>query len=171
MRVSSTLDELKKQYGDNLRIVWKHYVVHPQVATDASLAACAAQQQGKFKEFHEEIWAKGWEGGRMKDISAPAMEKIAQDLKLDMNKFKADMASQKCKDDLANDQKMLAAVGTRGTPAFYINGRYLSGAQPIDSFKKLIDEEMKKADDAIKAGAKAEEYYSSIVAKGKKSVQ
>ncbi len=154
-----------------MRIVWKHYVVHPQVATTPALAACAAQKQGKFFEMERTIWDKSWQDGRLSDLSEPTMQKYAQELGLNMDKFKADMASDACKQDIQKDQQALAQVGVRGTPAFFINGRPLSGAQPIDRFKAVIDEELKKANDAIKAGKKPEEIYSSIVASGKKTVQ
>jgi len=169
-RVTSTIDELLKQYPNDVRLVWKHYVVHPQVATTAALATCAAQKQGKFFEMKAKIFTDGWPEGRMGDIGEATMTKFAQELGLNMDKFKTDMASDGCKQDIANDQKVLSAVGVRGTPAFFINGRFISGAQPIDKFKAVIDEELKKADDALKGGQKVEEYYSSIVAKGKKSL-
>ena len=69
------------------------------------------------------------------------------------------------------DQAELAKVGTTGTPAFYINGRFLSGARPIEQFKAIIDEELKKADERIKAGTPAEKYYDEwVIGKGKKSL-
>jgi protein-disulfide isomerase len=169
-RVTSTMDELLKQYPNDVRLVWKHYVVHPQVATTAALATCAAQKQGKFFEMKNKIFTDGWPEGRMGDIGEATMTKFAQDLGLNMDKFKAAMASEECKQDIANDQKVLTQVGVRGTPAFFINGRFISGAVPIERFKAIIDEEMKKADDALKGGQKADEYYTSIVAKGKKSL-
>jgi predicted DsbA family dithiol-disulfide isomerase len=116
------------------------------------------------------IFTDGWPEGRMGDIGEATMTKFAQDLGLNMDKFKSDLASEGCKQDIANDQKVLSQVGVRGTPAFFINGRFISGAVPIERFKAIIDEELKKADDALKGGTKADEYYSSIVAKGKKSL-
>jgi predicted DsbA family dithiol-disulfide isomerase len=151
-------------------VVWKHYVVHPQTATAPALATCAAQKQGKFWELEAAIWEKGWANGRMSDISEEAIVKYAADIGLNVDKLKADMQGSDCREQIQKDQAMLAQVGVRGTPAFFINGRYLSGAQPIDRFKAIIDEELKKADEAIKAGKKPEEIYSSIVASGKKSV-
>ena len=169
-RVTSTIEELLKQYPNDVRLVWKHYVVHPQVATTAALATCAAQKQGKFFEMKNKIFTDAWPEGRMGDIGEATMTKLAQDLGLNMEKFKADLASDGCKQDIANDQKVLSQVGVRGTPAFFINGRFISGAVPIEKFKAVIDEELKKADDALKGGQKADEYYTSIVAKGKKSL-
>jgi protein-disulfide isomerase len=170
MRVGQTVEQLKQQYGDDLRVVWKHLIVHPS-ASLAAHASCAAQKQGKFFEFEHKIWEKGWPGGMMKDISEPVMDGIATELQLDMKKFKADTAGDDCKKQIDDDAKLLGQVGAHGTPAFYINGRFLGGAQDISRFKAVIDEELKKANDAISAGTKAEDYYGKIVANGKKSVQ
>ena len=169
-KVNPTIDELMKQYGDDLRVAYKQYVVHPQVATTPALAVCAAHKQDKFHDLSNAIWEKSWPEGRMGDLSEATIVGYAKDLGLNLDKFKADMASEECKKSIAEDQATLAKVGVRGTPAFFINGRFISGAQPIENFKTVIDEEMKKADAAVKAGKKAEEYYSSIVAAGKKSL-
>ncbi len=138
-------------------------MVHPQTATIPAMASCAAQQQGKFFEMRALIWGK--------DLGEESMKKLAAELGLDAKKFAADLGSEACKTDIANDQKALSAIGTRGTPAFYINGRFLSGARPVEQFKVLVDEELKKADLALKAGVKLEEYYNvAVVQKGKKSI-
>jgi protein-disulfide isomerase len=173
----NTMDEIEKAYPNDVRFVFKHYVVHPQTATIPALATCAAQQQGKFWEMKQAIWDSAWETNprpRMKDaalLGEDNMLKLAKDLKLNEGKFKADMNSDACKGQLAKHQAELSRVGVEGTPAFYVNGRPISGAQPFQNFKAIIDEELKKAEDAIKAGTRAEEYYQkSVVEKGKKSV-
>jgi predicted DsbA family dithiol-disulfide isomerase len=143
--------------------------VHPQVATTPALAACAAHRQGKFDKMEKLIWEKGFNANR--NLSADNMEAIAKEVGLDMNKFKADMNGDDCKKTVQKDQAQLAAVGARGTPAFFINGRFLSGAQPIDRFKAVIDEEIKKADERLKKGAKVESYYDEFVLKaGEKKI-
>jgi predicted DsbA family dithiol-disulfide isomerase len=151
-------------------VVWKHYVVHPATATVPALATCAAQKQGKFWELEQMIWDRSWEGGRMGNMAEETMHGFAKDLGLNVDRFKKDMAGEDCKKLLAEDQQQLSRVGVRGTPAFFINGRFLSGAQPIDRFKAVIDEELQKANDAIKGGTKPEELYSKIIASGKKSL-
>ncbi len=171
-----TLEELQKQYGDNVRFVFKHFVVHPTTAMTPALATCAAGMQGKFWEFEKAVWNSAWDvtSGRPKDLqmlNEDNMNKIATDLKLNVDKFKADLKGDKCKSDVNGGMAVLSKLGVRGTPAFFINGRYLSGAQPIDSFKTIIDEEIKKADEAIKAGTKPEDYYKvAVMEKGKKSL-
>src|SRR5690606_13546128 len=129
LRVKPTLEQIQKEYGDQVRIVYKDYVVHPQSATIPALAACAAHKQGKYKEMYEGIWEKGFNANR--NLSAENMEAIAKSIGLNMSKFKADMDGEECKKEVQVDQAQLAAVGTRGTPSFYINGRHLSGAQPF----------------------------------------
>jgi protein-disulfide isomerase len=169
LRVKPTLDQLQKDYGNDIKIVYKNYVVHPQVATIPAQAACAAHKQGKYQEMYDGIWEKGFNANR--NLSAENMEAIAKSIGLNASKFKADMEGDECKKIVQTDQAQLAAVGTRGTPAFYINGRFLSGAQPIDRFKAIIDEELKKANEAISKGTKLDTYYTdAVLKKGKKSI-
>lgn len=171
-----TMAEIEKAYPKDVRFAFKHFVVHPQTATIPALATCAAQQQGKFWEMEDAIWKSAWEMDprpRMKDatlLGKDNMVKLAKDIGLNMDKFNADLDGAACKDQIAKHQQQLGAVGVDGTPAFYVNGRPISGAQPFENFKAVIDEEIKKADEAIKAGVKAEEYYQkNVVEKGKKS--
>jgi len=167
-RVRPTLDELRKRYGKDLRIVYKHYIVHPDTATVPAHAACAAAKQGKFAPMYEAIFTKGFQQNR--ELGRDKMLELARSLRLKMRKFKADMDSQECKDRVINDQAAMAKIGVRGTPAFFINGRFLSGAQPVDRFTTVIDEELAKATQAIAAGTPQKRYYESIVAAGKTSL-
>ncbi len=154
---------MQKDYGDDVRIVFKHYLVHPDKGTIPSHAACAADKQGKFKPMYELIWEKGFKANR--DLGLENMQKLAQELGLDMAKFKADMEGP-CPKLVQQDQAEVGKLGTTGTPAFYINGRFLSGAQPIDAFKTLIDEELKKANERISKGeATPATYYDEFVMK------
>jgi len=150
--------------------VVKQFVVHPDRATLPALAVCAAQKQNKFHEMEKLIWDKGWPGEQPSNLGREALDGFAKELKLNGTKFKADMDSEPCNKQLAENKALLARVGTRGTPGFYINGRFLAGAVPIDRFKAIIDEEIKKADEALKGGAKLQDYYAAIVANGKKSI-
>lgn len=167
---------MHKDYGQDLKIVFKQFVVHPDTATVPALAVCAAQKQNKSQEMEKLIWEKGWSdaGGFPRPdpekLKEPAMETFAKQLQLNVPKFKADMDGEACKQQLADNKALLQKLGVRGTPGFFVNGRYLVGAQPIEKFKALIDEEIKKADEALKNGTKLQDYYASIVANGKKSI-
>jgi protein-disulfide isomerase len=163
-RVRPTIEQIEKDYGNDVKVVYKNFVVHPQTATDPALASCAAHRQGKYKEMKELLWEKAYKANR--NFARDNLEALG----LDMAKYKADMDGA-CKEIIQKEQKELSAVGVRGTPAFYINGRYLSGAQPIDRFKAVIDEELKKANDAVSKGTSVDAYYSeAVLKKGKKSL-
>lgn len=167
-RVRPTLDQILADYPE-VKLVFKHFLVHGQKAMVPALAACAAHQQGKFWEMSAAIYERAF---AVSDLSEQRMRELAADLGLDLDRFDRDMAGSSCKADIESDQQTLAAVGVRGTPAFYVNGRFLSGARPYEQFKTLIDEELAKADAATRRGVKVRDYYDrEIVAKGKKSVE
>ncbi len=149
--------------------MYKHFVVHPSSATTPALAACAANKQGKFSEMENLIWQKGFKAGR--NLSEDNMKKLAAEAGLNMGKFEGDMKGV-CKAEIQKDQADMRKVGTTGTPAFYINGRFLSGARPVDQFKKIIDEELKKANTRIgDGGTSVENYYTEwVLKKGKKKL-
>jgi protein-disulfide isomerase len=167
-RARGTMDEIIKNYPNDVRIAYKHYIVHPTVATIPSQAACAAHKQGKFAEMDNLIWEKGFKAER--NLSQENMDALAKELGLDMNRFKADMQGD-CQKIIQQDQAELAKVGVTGTPGFFINGRFIRGAQPFPAFKAVIDEELKKADERIAKGTPVEKYYQEwVLAKGEKNL-
>jgi protein-disulfide isomerase len=164
-KVRTTLDELRQRYGSKLRIVYKHFIVHPQVATDAALAACAAHRQKKFFEMHDLLWKRAFAS---RTYSPAFIRDLAREIGLDMARYDVDIGPT-CRTIVDRDQRALSAIGMRGTPCFYINGRYLSGAQPTATFSAIIDEELAKAEAAAKQGIKPAKYYETIVRDGQKS--
>ncbi|HMC10173.1 MAG TPA: DsbA family protein, partial [Pirellulaceae bacterium] len=73
------------------------------------------------------------------------LEKYAEELGLDMAKFKQALDTRQYKGRVDEDLDVVIQVGARGTPAFFVNGRLLSGAQPLDAFKTVVDEELASA--------------------------
>jgi len=169
-KASSTVEQIREAYPKDVRIVNKYFLIHGPPAIAPGMAACAAGKQGKFTEMKKLLWSKIFneQGAVQKDqLGGDNMEKFAAELKLDADKFKADMQSADCQNWLQRSQEILQPVGTTGTPSFYVNGRHVAGAFPFEEFKKLIDEEMGKADKAIAGGVKQSEYYQrEIVGKG-----
>jgi len=129
-------------------VVFKHNPLgfHKQ-AMPAALASMAAGKQGKFWEYHDKMFAdqKG-----IKDVAN--LTKWAQELGLDMAAFAKDSKDAGLRKQIENEQRASVALGQRGTPAFLINGKALSGAQPFDGFKTIIEAELKAADEAIAKG-------------------
>src|SRR5262245_34395178 len=103
-------------------------------------------------------------------LTQASLEKLAGDLKLNVDKFKGDMAGDACKNAIMNDQKELAAVGVNGTPALFVNGKPYQGARTAEALEAAITQEVAKADAAIQGGVKLEEYYSSLMKSAKKSL-
>jgi predicted DsbA family dithiol-disulfide isomerase len=157
--------------------VTKHLVVHPNTAMSGALAFCAAARQGKHKEIDNLIWEKSFSARQFdpdkcweSDAGCPLLNGFAQELKLDMNKFKADMKS--CTSVIQADMRALQQFGVGATPSFFINGRFISGAVPIDQFVTVIDEELKKANERIQQGTPQAQYYQQwVLDKGLKSLE
>jgi protein-disulfide isomerase len=99
----------------------------------------AAHEQGKFWEMHDKLFAN------QRALDRASLERYAEELKLDMGKFKAAMDSNKYAAQIEADSAEGMRVGANGTPTFFINGRTVVGAVPFDNFKRVIDDELKKA--------------------------
>jgi protein-disulfide isomerase len=161
-RVTPTIKQLADKYGNDVRIAFKHNALpmHNR-AKAAALAAEAAGNQGKFWEMHDLLFAN------QKELTDENFDKWAGELGLDVAKFKADLADPKTAKKVDDNQKQGTTLGARGTPAFFVNGRYLSGAQPVEAFSALIDEEMKKADALIAKGTSKDSVYAETIKNGK----
>jgi protein-disulfide isomerase len=144
-----------------VRIVFKHAPLpfHAD-APLASEAALAAGEQGKFWEMHDKLFAN------MKALKRENLDAYATELGLNMGKFKAALDGGKYKAQIDADQKLAAQIGASGTPNFYINGRNLVGAQPFEAFKKVIDEELAKAQALVKAGTPRAQVYAKVTENG-----
>jgi predicted DsbA family dithiol-disulfide isomerase len=146
----------------------KQFVVHPELATLAAQAACAADRQGSYPQMERLLWEKGYKDNR--NFSPAKIDALTAEAGLDLARFKTDLQGD-CPKRVREEQQRLAAFGVSSTPSFFINGRFLLGAQPKENFERLIDEELKKADEAIKQGTRPEELYAETVLKpGKKGL-
>jgi predicted DsbA family dithiol-disulfide isomerase len=137
------------------------------VATAAALAVCAAHKQDKFKKMDELVWEKVFKARQFDEAN---LEAVAKEAGLNIDRYKADIAGD-CKAFIQKDQAELSAFGVGATPAFFINGRFLSGAQPLPAFEALVQEELKKADERIAAGTSPANYYKEwVIEKGLKKL-
>ena len=162
-RVVPTIKALEEKYGKDLRVTFKHNPLpfHPNALPAANAAECA-REQGKFWQMHDKLFEN------QQQLSPENYEKWAGEVGLDLNRWKKCFADTKFKSHIEEDQKMGMQLGARGTPAFFVNGRFLSGAQPQPAFEALIDEEMKKAK---ASGVAAKDYYQKVVVdKGEKAM-
>ena len=163
-RVQPTLRALEKRYGDDLRVVVKHnpLPMHPR-ARAAALAAEAAHEQGKFWELHDLLYENS------RALSDDDLRKWAKDAGCSLGRFRSDVTKTALGRRVDDDVELARALGARGTPSFFINGRYLAGAQPQVAFEKVIDEELEEADRRIAAGTPQDMLYETLMRGAKTS--
>ncbi len=144
----------------DVRVIMRHLPltrIHP-AAWPAAVAAEAAGRQGRFWEMHDALFALGPKTlakGIDADDPIPLQgavpfEALAKDLGLDLERFAQDMRSLQVQEGVQADMDLAEALGVRGTPAFFFDGREASGARSPEAFVKL----------RIKAEAEADWRYS-----------
>ncbi len=139
VRVNPTLEQIHKEYGDKVRFAFKHLPLSMHTkARGAHQAAEAAHRQGKFWEMHDRIFADP------KHLSPETYLRYAGEMGLDLERYNSDLSSTSVRKAIDDDLAMAREFGVSGTPSFFINGRFLSGAQPYGSFARVIDEELAK---------------------------
>jgi len=137
-RVEPTVKQLHEKYGDKIRVVFRDLPlvqIHPMAAKAAEAGACAADQN-KFWEMHAKMF------GDQTKLSVEDLKKSAAEIGLNAEAFNACLDSGKKEADWKKDSEDAAKYGLSGTPAFFINGRLISGAQPLEAFTQIIDEEL-----------------------------
>ncbi|AKT41426.1 DsbA family protein [Chondromyces crocatus] len=164
-KVVPTLDEIIKTYGDKVRFVWKDNPLpfHQRAEPAAELAREARAQKGDkgFWAAYDLLWKNN------QKLSDEDLLGYAKELGLDVDKVKVAIAEKKYGASIQADQDLADDLQASGTPHFFINGRRLVGAQPLEKFKALIDEEMKKSEALLAKGVSPKDLYNQIIKDGK----
>ena len=176
--VEPVLAETLKAYegSDTLKVVSKQFVVHPQLATEAALATCAAHKQGKFEAYAEALWKQSWDmkSGRPRmnrqELGRSQLDALARATGLDEQRFAADRDSPACRTKLQEDRTQLSRIGVRGTPYLFINGRLYNGGRTAPALKAAIDAEAKKVEAALAKGTRLAEYYDGLMKTARRSL-
>jgi protein-disulfide isomerase len=145
----ATLKQLHDKYGDKIRVVHMDFPLpfHSH-ALDAAKAARCANEQGKFWPFHDALFAD-------QSKLAPAdLKATAKTLGMNSTKFNTCFDSAKYDSQIKADQAVGEKVGVDGTPAFFIDGRPLTGAQPAPKFEELINDELANGGTTKQASAR-----------------
>ena len=137
LKAYPTVNQVLSTYGDKIHFVYRNYPLpsHPNARPAAEAAQCAAEQ-GQFWQYYDRLFAD------QTKLSDDGLKQSAAALGLDAGRFNACFDSHKYKDRVETDIKDGNEAGVSGTPAFFINGRMLTGAQPFEAFKRVIDEEL-----------------------------
>ena len=122
-----------------MRIVYRDLplAMHKNARGAAEAANCA-QEQGKFHEYHDKLFQN------QRALEVDNLKQYAADLGLDTEQFNQCLDSKKYSKDIDEDMADAQALGVSGTPAFFVNGRFLNGAQPFEAFQQVIDDELQR---------------------------
>ena len=140
-QVMPTLKRVQETYGDQVRIVWKDFpltAIHPQAFGAAQAGQCA-QEQGKFWELHDRLFAN------QQTLQPESLKTHAAAVGLDAAAFSTCLDTAKYADHVQAQMDTGTSLGVASTPTVFINGRMVSGAQPYAAFTKIIDEELERA--------------------------
>ncbi len=167
-KVEASMQQVKDTYGpDKVRIIWKNEPLpfHPNAkpAAEAAQGVFALKGNDAFWKFHDTAFKN--QGA----LSPESYEKWAKDSGVDMAKFKAGIAAHTWAKKVDDDHAAAQKVGVNGTPASYINGVAVSGAQPFDKFKAVIDQELQKANAKLASGTPKDKVYVAMTTENKKN--
>jgi protein-disulfide isomerase len=144
---TETLPQILANYEGRVRYVFRDMPILGQTSIDAAVAAECADDQGRFWEYHNTLFSnQQLLGPRETFIS------LAQNVGIDVNTFSSCLTANTHLGEVVSDQSEGQRLGLRGTPAFFINGRYVSGAQPYEVFASIIDQELARAQSTNSSG-------------------
>ncbi|MEQ8455420.1 MAG: thioredoxin domain-containing protein [Sandaracinaceae bacterium] len=161
-RVEPTISRLVNEHGDDLRVVWRDNPLpfHQNAGPAAELAREAYAQGGdeKFWEAHDLLFEN------QSSLERADLDRYAQQLGLDMARYRTAMDNHTHQAGITADQQAAAALGARGTPAFFINGVQLMGAQPYERFSEVVTRELATARALVEGGTPARNVYAALMA-------
>jgi protein-disulfide isomerase len=131
------LDRIRETYPEEVRVLYKHFPVVSEASWRAAIAAAAAQRQGRFWEMHDLLFEL-----RGQPLTEPLLRGRLRDLGIDADRFSADLRSPEVEAVVRADLAEADRIGLSETPAFFVNGRYLRGAQSFEALRRVIDREL-----------------------------
>jgi protein-disulfide isomerase len=137
-QATQVVEQVLKEYKSEVRIIFKHLPLpnHPLAFKAAEAAVCAAEQ-GRFWPYHDRLFGST-------DLSAEWLKKTAVELGLDAGRFNACLGSEAARAVVLSNLQEARRLGIQGTPTFIVNGRVLRGLVSVETFKKVIDQELNK---------------------------
>ena len=163
-RALATLAELDARYAGQLRFVWKDLPLsfHKRAEPAAELAREARAQKGDegFWKAHDKLFAS------QSTLEDADLERLASELSLDAKKVLAAIQKHKHKAAIDADMALAEDFAVQGTPHFFINGRRLVGAQPVEKFAAVVDLELARAKGVLAKGAAPGDIYAAVTKDG-----
>lgn len=156
-RAAERIREIKREYGDVVRVQLRHRPLPNYPDSQRAAEACAAAgEQGQFWRFHDVLFA------HQTALDPPSLERYAQEMGLDMSRFRDALESERARKQVDEDSILAAQLGVRGAPVVFVNGRPLRGLTDVAMLKKVIDEEIARANSLLASGVPAQELYKHL---------
>jgi protein-disulfide isomerase len=163
-RAEETVKALREEYGDKLRVVFKDeplpFHEHAEPAAEAALQVREEKGDAAYWQMHDALFAG------QGDLSDDTLIQIAAQLGARPDRVKTAIAKHTHRKAIDDDLSLSDDLQADGTPHFFIDGRRLVGSQPKAKFEAIIDEELKKAADAIAHGTRTEGVYDALTRDG-----
>jgi protein-disulfide isomerase len=162
-RSASTIAQLRTEFGNDLRVVFKHNPLpfHKEAMPAAQLAMEARAQKGNtgFWQAYDALFAET-------RIDDAILDQVARNLRLNAHAVRSAITSNRHQTAIDADVQLARQLGATGTPTFYINGRRLTGAQPIEKFRALINEVLPTAKALTQRGVPRARVYAETIKNG-----
>lgn len=139
-RLKPEMEQVKAKYGDKVRVVFRQFpLAMHQNAQKAAQAALCANDQGKFWQMHDAMF------NDQSGLTPEGLKAKAKTIGLNSQTFDACLDADKHTKEIQADMAAGQAAGVQGTPAMFVNGRFINGAVPVDDITKVVDDELKHA--------------------------
>jgi protein-disulfide isomerase len=160
-RAQEILRVLEERHAD-LRVCYKHRTIPLHFySRDAAEAAEAARIQGKFWEMHDLLFAN------QHALGPSDLDGYARVLGLELERFHRDRMSEAAFTRVDRDEVLAAELEVKSTPTFFINGRRIKGARPLEVFERYVQEARADAEQAMARGVPREQVYAAIISSGR----
>ncbi|GAB5494327.1 MAG: hypothetical protein Phog2KO_45420 [Phototrophicaceae bacterium] len=136
---TETFEPLLEEYGEYIYFVYRDFAILGPESINAAIASECADDQDAFWNYHDLLFAN------QSTLNRTIYINIAEDLNLDVDTFIGCIDNQTHLEEVQSDSNTAQQIGASGTPTFFINGRFVSGAQPFDVFARIIEEELETA--------------------------
>ncbi len=160
-RLETTIDRLREEYGDDkLRVVFKHnplpFHQHARLAAEVGQGVLALAGQEAFWRYHAMAFR------RQAVMSPEAIRAWGVAAGADARALEDGLKKEKWGQKVDYDMSVAKRIGATGTPMSYVNGVLLSGAQPFDRFKEVVDAELEKAKSLVERGVARDKVYARL---------
>ena len=138
---NETLPQIREEYGDRIRFIYRDFPIFGELSLLASMGGQCALEQGDFWSFHDALFLRSDEF-----LDSNFIFTLAEELGYETEAFNQCVNEARYYQEVQTDFNSAQELGLNGTPGFYIDGEFVSGAQPFETFARLLDQALARAE-------------------------